>query len=69
VVKVQLPLYSTGSGREALIYDERREHSQMRLLHKHEEKLIGQAVKVFCSAWWDEATGWVLFGRAPDEEW
>jgi hypothetical protein len=67
-VKVQLPLFPGGAS-EALIYDEQREHTQMRKLDEAEYLLIRKQPKAFCTAWWSDATGWVLLGRTSNKRW
>jgi hypothetical protein len=69
VVKVQMPLYPASRDGEALIYDEYRRHPQLRKLDEAEHKMVGRAMKVYCTAWWHDATGWVLLNRVPDKRW
>jgi hypothetical protein len=68
-VKVQLPVYPVDETSLAMIYDEGREHVQVRKLDEAELRLIRKRIKTFCAAWWSDATGWVLLERVPDKRW
>ena len=67
VVKVQLPI--SPDVQEALIYDQHREHQQVRKLDEGEQRLMGGRLKRFFNAWWSDATGWVLLGRVNTRGW
>jgi hypothetical protein len=67
IVKVQLPIVPFGG--PALIYDKAREHRQERRLDQDEEQKMCGRMKAFFSAWWSDATGWVLLSRANDKRW
>jgi hypothetical protein len=69
IVKVQLPLFSTAVADHVLVYNEDRSKWTEQNISDRTRKAIGEDVKAFFNAEFDESGVWIIADRVDDQPW